>query len=73
MSFKLTVGKVAFLDVDAFYNEAIIGIYPIEGVSKHYLFYFMPLFAQYGETNAAIEGATLNSQSLSSLPIPLPP
>jgi type I restriction enzyme S subunit len=73
MSFKLTVGKVSVLDIDAFHNEAIISIYPRSGISQDYLFWFLPVFAGLGTTKDAIKGATLNSQSLSVLPVPVPP
>ena len=76
MSFKLTVGKVSILDVDAFHNEAIISIYPFVDDNKimtSYLFAVMPLLSQLGETKTAIKGHTLNSDSLDSLWIPLPP
>ena len=76
MSFKLTVGKVSILDIDAFHNEAIISIFPFIDDNKimtSYLFAVMPLLSQLGETKTAIKGNTLNSDSLDSLWIPLPP
>ena len=76
MSFKLTVGKVSMLDIDAFHNEAIISIYPFiddDKIMTSYLFTVMPLLSQLGETKTAIKGNTLNSDSLDSLWIPLPP
>ena len=76
MSFKLTVGKVSLLDIDAFHNEAIISIYPFVDNDKtmtSYLFAVMPLLSKLGETKTAIKGNTLNSDSLDNLWIPLPP
>ena len=73
MSFKLTVGKVATLGIDAFHNEAIISIFPFEGVSKEFLSHFLPMIAQGGNSKSALMGDTLNSESLALLSIPLPP
>jgi type I restriction enzyme, S subunit len=73
MSFKLTLGKVSRLGVDAFHNEAIISIFPYKGVSQNYLFRFLPVFVLFGKSKDAIKGSTLNSKSLTNLPIPLPP
>jgi type I restriction enzyme S subunit len=76
MSFKLTVGKVSILDIDAVHNEAIISIYPyadLEESIRNYLFVMLPLLSTYGETKGAIKGKTLNSTSLNNLLIPLPP
>jgi type I restriction enzyme S subunit len=73
MSFKLTVGKVSILDIDAFHNEAIISIYPFSGISRDYLFRVLPSRANAGNKKNAIMGATLNSQSLMLLNIPVPP
>ena len=76
MSFKLTVGKVSILDIDAFHNEAIISIYPFiddDKIMTSYLFKVLPLLSQLGETKTAIKGNTLNSESLDQLWIPLPP
>ena len=73
MSFKLTVGKIAILDVDAFHNEAIISIQPFNGISRDYLFNFLPTRALAGNTKRAIMGDTLNASSLSLLLIPIPP
>ncbi|MCD1617490.1 restriction endonuclease subunit S [Salipiger manganoxidans] len=73
MSFKLTIGKTSLLGIDAYHNEAIIGINPIEGVSKDYLFRFLPLLSSFASDKAAIKGSTLNAGSLSLLPVPLPP
>ena len=76
MSFKLTVGKVSILGIDAYHNEAIISIYPFvndKNIMRDYLFFILPLISQYGNIKSAIKGNTLNSDSLDLLYIPLPP
>ena len=75
MSFKLTIGKVSILGVDAVHNEAIISIFPFleDSVLKDYLFKILPLVANSGDSKNAIKGKTLNATSLSNLMIPLPP
>ncbi len=73
MSFKLTVGKIAILGVDAYHNEAIISLQPYTGIAKDYLFKVLPLSAQGGNTKSAIMGNTLNSSSLALLLLPIPP
>ena len=73
MSFKLTIGKIAKLGIDAYHNEAIIALYPIIDEMDTYLFQFMPLFSSGGSSKGAIKGKTLNSTSLSNLLVALPP
>ena len=76
MSFKLTVGRVSILDMDAVHNEAIISVYPLadsDSTEKMYLFYVLPFISQFGESKNAIKGKTLNDTSISNLLIPLPP
>lgn len=73
MSFKLTVGKVSVLNVDAFHNEAIISIFPFRGISQKYLINILPERALAGEQKKAIKGNTLNSESLSLILLPIPP
>ncbi len=74
MSFKLTVGRVSILDIDALHNEAIISIFPkhSEEIQKKYLFYILPYISNMGDTKDAIKGKTLNSNSISNLLIPVP-
>ena len=76
MSFKLTVGRVSILDIDAVHNEAIISIFPYadeDNTIQSYLFRLLPTVTQYGDTKNAIKGITLNSTSICNLLIPLPP
>ena len=76
MSFKLTVGRTSILDIDAYHNEAIISIYPFideDFALRDYLFYTLPVLSNMGDSKDAIKGKTLNSKSLNSLLIPLPP
>jgi type I restriction enzyme S subunit len=77
MSFKLTIGKVSILDMEAFHNEAIISIFPFIDTNKNttdFLFKFLPyLTALSNDTKSAIKGNTLNSESINNLLIPLPP
>lgn len=75
MSFKLTVGRVSILDINAVHNEAIISIYPFcdpEKRIQNYLFWFLPLLTQYADSKNAIKGKTLNSTSINNLLIPFP-
>jgi type I restriction enzyme S subunit len=73
MSFKLTIGKVVRLGVPAYHNEAIVNLRPHVAEMDPYLFAILPMCAQAGATKSAIKGATLNRESLSRIPIPLPP
>jgi type I restriction enzyme S subunit len=76
MSFKLSIGKMSILGVDAFHNEAIISIFPIldeNGIIKMYLFKIMKGLDILGDAKDAVKGATLNSKSISNILLPLPP
>ena len=76
MSFKLTVGRVSILDIDAVHNEAIISIYPYcdeDGIIQSYLFQILPIISQYGDSKNAIKGKTLNNTSICNMVIPIPP
>lgn len=74
MSFKLSIGKLAFAEKDLFTNEAIVAL-PIRDESellKEYLYYVLKSIPLVGGNQAAM-GQTLNKQSLSVLQIPIPP
>jgi type I restriction enzyme, S subunit len=73
MSFKLTIGKVAVLGLPAYHNEAIVSFFPLAGVTTDFLQIVLPWAAGRGLSKGAIKGATLNSQSLANLLIPVPP
>lgn len=76
MSFKLTIGRMSILGMDALHNEAIISIFPFIDEDKtfqKYLFKVLPYLTQYGDSKNAIKGNTLNADSLCNLYIPLPP
>ena len=76
MSFKLTVGRVSILNIDATHNEAIISIFPFietNNILRNYLFKILPIISQNGETKDAIKGKTLNSSSIYNMILPLPP
>lgn len=78
MSFKLTIGKVSILGMDAVHNEAIISIYPTAPADdsrtlQKWLFKILPLVAATGNSKNAIKGKTLNTTSISNLMIPVPP
>jgi type I restriction enzyme, S subunit len=71
MSFKLSIGKVAFAGKDLFTNEAICGII-LKDKSKvvsEYLYYALKNTKLVG-SNVAVKGATLNTASLNALQIP---
>lgn len=73
MSFKLTVGRLAYAKVDLCPNEAIVAIYPD---SKLIRLDFLELTLAHSEfsknSNRAVMGFTLNSQSLNKIEIVCP-
>lgn len=76
MSFKLSIGKVTILNINAVHNEAIIDIQPYidnNNIQRNYLFCVLPFISNMGQTNTAIKGKTLNKTSLNNMVIPLPP
>jgi type I restriction enzyme S subunit len=73
MSFKLTIGRVATLGVDACHNEAIIAIYPRADVDQRYLGYFLSQVRYELHQDRQIKGHTLNRDKIDRIPIVLPP
>lgn len=73
MSFKLTIGRTAFLMVDGFHNEAIVSIYPKEQVLKEFLFFYLPTIDYSEFQDRAIKGNTLNISKIEKIPLALPP
>ena len=76
MSFKLTIGKVSILGINAVHNEAIISIFPFvtdDNIIRDYLFNFLSIITGYTASTDAIKGATLNSKKISEMLVPLPP
>ena len=73
MSFKLTIGKLSLLGVDAYHNEAIIRIEPFSDVLRDFLFKCLNGFDLSAGNKAAIKGNTLNQDSISNIFVALPP
>jgi type I restriction enzyme S subunit len=76
MSFKLTIGKVSILGVDATHNEAIISIFPYldkDNVTRDFLSNFLSIITGYTSSTDAIKGAILNAKKMSEMLVPLPP
>jgi len=76
LSFKLTIGRVAFAGKDLYTNEAIAQL-PIkneEEIDKNYLYYYLQYF-NYDELlkgDVKVKGKTLNKEKLKSLPVKYP-
>lgn len=73
MSYKLTIGRVATLGVDAFHNEAIISIFPKEGFDQRYLGYWLSQVDYDRLHDRQIKGNTLNQEKIDRIPVARPP
>ncbi len=72
MSFKLSLGRVAFAGCDLFTNEAIAAFVCGDKINASFLYYCLPDAVRNAATDVAIKGATLNKQSLRKLSINVP-
>jgi len=72
MSFKLSIGKLAFAGKDLFTNEAIAAIIPDHQVSPDFLYYGLQYWNLTGDIDQAIKGVTLNKQKLLKIPCLIP-
>ena len=73
MSFKLTIGRVATLSIPACHNEAIISIYPRDGVDQRYLGYYLSQVDYADHQDRQLKGNTLNQAKIDRIPVLLPP
>ncbi len=77
VSFKLTLGRLAFVGRDLFTNEAIaaLSIKNEKELSKYFLYCFLNHFDwnKATEGDIKIKGRTLNKEKLKEISIPVPP
>jgi len=73
MSFKLTIGRLAFAGRDLYTNEAISAIRPTKDVHPEFLYYGLQHWNLTGDSDQAVKGVTLNKQKLQEIPCLLPP
>lgn len=77
VSFKLTLGRLAFAGCDLRTNEAIaaLSIHDAKRISKEYLYWFLTYFDwdKAAEGEDKVKGKTLNKAKLKELPVLIPP
>lgn len=77
VSFKLTLGRLAFAGKDLYTNEAIaaLSIKNEKELSKEFLYNFLSYFDWNNATegDVKVKGKTLNKSKLKEIEIPLPP
>jgi len=77
VSFKLTLGRLAFAGRDLFTNEAIaaLTIFNESEISKQFLFYCLTFFdwVKAAENDVKLKGMTLNKAKLKVMPVSFPP
>jgi type I restriction enzyme S subunit len=76
VSFKLTLGRLAFAGRDLFTNEAIaaLTIFDERELSKEFLFYFLHFFdwVKAAENDVKLKGMTLNKAKLKEMDVHFP-
>jgi len=75
MSFKLSIGKMAFAGRDLYTNEAIAALHILNPneLDNRYLYYALKTRTLDQDADEAVKGKTLNKAKLKLLEIPLPP
>jgi len=77
VSFKLTLGRLAFAGRDLYTNEAIaaLNLFHESEPSKEFLFYFLHFFdwRKAAENDVKLKGMTLNKAKLKEIQVSFPP
>ncbi|MFT6449261.1 MAG: type I restriction enzyme S subunit [Oleispira sp.] len=73
MSFKLSIGRVAYAGMELYTNEAIAS-FDLDDklIDNNFFYYQLPEVAKSAITDSAIKGATLNKEKLNALCISFP-
>lgn len=73
MSFKLSIGRMAFAGDDLFTNEAIIAIPESNKYNLHFIYYYLLSYdwLSLTEGNEKVKGATLNKTSIGKIQLPV--
>ena len=76
VSFKLTLGRLAYTERDLFTNEAIAALY-LQGdsITQHFLYWYLTFFdwQKATEGDVKVKGKTLNKAKLKELAVLAPP
>ena len=75
MSFKLTIGKMAFAGTDLYTNEAIIAIPENKEYNLKFLYFYLSSYnwSSLTDGNEKIKGKTLNKESIGRIKLPIIP
>ena len=73
MSFKLSIGRMAFAGDDLYTNEAIIAIPESNKYILRFIYYYLSSYnwSSLTEGNEKVKGATLNKSSLGKIQLPI--
>lgn len=69
-SFKLSIGKVAFLNRDMFTNEAILSIFPSKSQNLNFWYYALPYYLKFAAKVNIYGAPMLNDKLISNALIP---
>ncbi len=74
VSFKLSLGRMAFAGANLRTNEAILSLVPIDSINHRFLYYYLLYFDwdKAAEGDEKVKGKTLNQKKLAVIPIPAP-
>ncbi|MCT7605599.1 restriction endonuclease subunit S [Aliarcobacter butzleri] len=74
MSYKLSIGKMAFTSQDLYTNEAIVALnIKINDLDKKFLYYYLLNADLEKTTDRAVKGKTLNKAKIEQIHIQFPP
>ena len=73
MSFKLTIGKMAFAGTDLYTNEAIIAIPENKEYNLKFLYFYLSSYnwSSLTDGNEKVKGKTLNKESIGRIKLPI--
>ena len=72
-SFKLSIGKMAFVTKDVYTNEAILSIFPNKNIDLEYYYFMLPMFMFLAATENIYGAKMLNQKLIASAFVLHPP